>query len=217
LSPRPKEREASFEPHGTETFDQTGTKLTLEHVVVTGVAWGREDVWLDPEGTLAAVITRNSELRHFEAARVGLEALLPVLAKKSAEDEIAWLAQAAKGAERPAGGLVALAGGTLIDGSGRPPVRDAVVVVQGDRIVAAGPRAKVNVPPGATAIDLAGKWIVPGLWDMHAHVDQVEQGASYLAEGVTVVRDMGNELDFGTALRDALDAGACRRRGKGLR
>src|SRR5262249_91233 len=76
-----------------------------------------------------------------------------------------------------------------------------------DRIVAAGPRAKVAVPAGATTIDVAGKFVLPGLWDMHAHVEQVEQGIVYLAAGVTTVRDMGNVLDFITGMRDAIDAG----------
>ena len=69
--------------------------------------------------------------------------------------------------------------------------------------------ASVDHPPaGATTVDVSGKTIVPGLWDMHAHFQQVEHGAAYLASGVTTVRDLGNILEFVTGIRDAIDAGS---------
>jgi imidazolonepropionase-like amidohydrolase len=86
-------------------------------------------------------------------------------------------------------------------------VPDAVVVVDGDRIVAAGSRSRVAVPTGAVSVDATGKTIVPGLWDMHAHFEQIEWGPLYLAAGVTTARDCGNELDFIRAIRDAIDRG----------
>src|SRR5213079_1025061 len=104
-------------------------------------------------------------------------------------------------------GAVAYMNATLVDGTGAPAVKDAVIVVAGGRIAAAGPRAAVKVPPSARRIDLAGKTIVPGLWDMHAHFEQVEWGPVYLAAGVTTVRDVGNEFEFITAVRDALKEG----------
>jgi imidazolonepropionase-like amidohydrolase len=63
-------------------------------------------------------------------------------------------------------------GGTLIDGTGGAPVRDALVVIRGDRIVAAGPRAQVQAPKGARVINAKGKWIIPGLIDSHVHFFQ---------------------------------------------
>src|SRR6185312_2285385 len=84
---------------------------------------------------------------------------------------------------------------------------DAVVVYDGARIVAAGPRASTPIPAAAKRIDIAGQTVLPGLWDMHAHFEQVEQGAAYLAAGVTTVRDLGNILPFITAVRDTIDQG----------
>ena len=52
------------------------------------------------------------------------------------------------------------------------------------------------MPADAQRIDVSGKYIIPGLWDMHAHYEQVEWGPIYLAAGVTTVRDVGNEYDF---------------------
>ena len=63
----------------------------------------------------------------------------------------------------------AIAGGGLIDGSGRDPVPDGVVVVEGERIVAAGPAGAVSVPAGTQIIDAGGGTILPGFVDCHLH------------------------------------------------
>jgi len=89
----------------------------------------------------------------------------------------------------------------------RQPILDAAVVIDGDRIAAAGPRLQVTIPADATLINTSGKTILPGLWDMHAHFEQVEWGPIYLAAGATTVRDCGNELEFIVAVRDAIRSG----------
>jgi imidazolonepropionase-like amidohydrolase len=66
----------------------------------------------------------------------------------------------------------ALVGATLVDGTGRPPVPNAVVVVRDSRIECAGPRSACPVPAGIDTVDLAGRWIVPGLVDAHVHFSQ---------------------------------------------
>jgi imidazolonepropionase-like amidohydrolase len=66
----------------------------------------------------------------------------------------------------------ALLGATLLDGTGRAAVKDAAVVVRGDSIACAGPRAACPVPAGAKTVDLAGHWITPGLVDSHVHFSQ---------------------------------------------
>ena len=66
----------------------------------------------------------------------------------------------------------AIVGGTLVDGRGGPPVRDAVVLVRDGKIEAAGPRAKVKVPAGVDTLDASGQWVVPGLVDAHVHYSQ---------------------------------------------
>ena len=63
-------------------------------------------------------------------------------------------------------------GGTLIDGTGAPPIPDAVVVVSGDRIVDAGPSSKIAVSKNTKTVDARGKWIIPGLIDAHVHFFQ---------------------------------------------
>jgi imidazolonepropionase-like amidohydrolase len=67
---------------------------------------------------------------------------------------------------------IALLGATLVDGTGRAPLPDAAVVVQGGRIACAGSRAACPVPAGTDTMNLRGRWIVPGLIDAHVHFSQ---------------------------------------------
>ena len=65
---------------------------------------------------------------------------------------------------------LALVGGTLIDGSGAAPMRNSVVLVQGDRIQRVGTVASLPVPAGYARISTEGMTVLPGLWDMHVHL-----------------------------------------------
>ncbi len=66
----------------------------------------------------------------------------------------------------------AFVGGTVIYGTGAPPLADAVIVVRGERIVGLGSRAEVAIPDDAVRVDVAERWIIPGLIDAHVHVYQ---------------------------------------------
>ncbi|MGH7751930.1 MAG: amidohydrolase family protein, partial [Gemmatimonadales bacterium] len=91
----------------------------------------------------------------------------------------------------PAGtGVLALQGATLIDGSGGRPIEDAVILIRDGRIEAVARVNEIEIPKGAEVIELAGKYIIPGLIDAHAHIVRW-QAPRFLAWGVTTVRDMG--------------------------
>jgi imidazolonepropionase-like amidohydrolase len=113
-------------------------------------------------------------------------------------------AVAACGDKEPTG--LALVGATLVDGSGGPPRQDAVVVVRGGRIESVGAAAGFEVPDRTTAVDVRGKWIIPGLIDAHAHVAPWAL-TRYLAWGVTAVRDVHGAQDTILALRRRAAAG----------
>ena len=66
----------------------------------------------------------------------------------------------------------AFVGGTLIDGTGSPPVNDAVVVISEGRIVCAGSRAFCTVTPNTATVDVRNRWIMPGIVDAHVHYSQ---------------------------------------------
>lgn len=199
--------DVAIEQHGKDTIEANGKRVELDRYSVSGVIWGRESLWFDSAKNLIATVCVDAEFDHFEAIREGYESALPVFVAKAAEDGMAGLSTLATrfGLNRKGG--IAFTGATLIDGTGAAPVADSVVVTDGDRIIAAGPRAKVKIPKTATVIDMRGKTLLPGLWDMHAHYEQVEWGPIYLAAGVTTVRDVGNELEFIKAVRDVIKTG----------
>src|SRR5262249_28780605 len=86
----------------------------------------------------------------------------------------------------------------LLDGTGKPAVERATIVVRGGRIVAVG-RA-VTVPAGAERTDLAGKTVIPGLINAHGHVANAEQLGLYARYGVTTVFSLGGDREI--ELRD---------------
>jgi imidazolonepropionase-like amidohydrolase len=99
---------------------------------------------------------------------------------------------------QPLDTLIAIRGGRLIDGTGSAPVDDAVVVVDGDRIRAAGSRAEVEVPRDATIVDATRKTVLPGLVDVHCHINQPPDDMkrywiAQLRWGVTTMRSAGND------------------------
>ncbi len=199
--------ELKIEPRGTDTVTFNGNPHILNRYSVGGVIWGHEMLWTDTDDNLVALISIDAEFDHFEAIREGYEASLGTFISRAAEDGLVQLGEI-NSRFAPAGkGPVAIVGGTLIDGTGRPPVLNSVVVMEGGRILGAGPKAKVKLPRGAERIDAKGKCILPGLWDMHAHFEQAEWGPVYLAAGVTTARDNANELEYIVAARDAIAAG----------
>ncbi len=128
--------------------------------------------------------------------------------------------------------VTAIVGGTLIDGTGGAPLANAVVVVEGDRIRAAGTKAAVAVPAGATVIDAAGAYLVPGFIDTNVHLslyggvnDRYETLVRYhdrqpeivleaaqlqLAHGVTTVRDSYGVLPPLVEVRERIRRGQAR-------
>ena len=97
---------------------------------------------------------------------------------------------------------------TVIDMKAAKPKRGQTVVVSGNRIVAVGKTSKVKIPDGATIVDARGKFLIPGLWDMHVHFwDANVFYPIALANGVTGIRDMGDELTSLVRYRREIDAG----------
>jgi imidazolonepropionase-like amidohydrolase len=195
-----------IEPRGREALRVGSATVTLDRYLVDGVVWGREALWLDPNGSLVAAITRAGGLS-FEAVREDLEPALAGFVQRATRDRIGDLETIT--AQNPVlrSGTYAMVGGTIIDGTGRPPIHDGIVVVRDGRIADVGARNTVVVPSDIEQVPIDGNTVLPGLWDMHTHVTQVEWAPVYLASGVTTVRDMGNELDFITPLRDAIASG----------
>ena len=116
-------------------------------------------------------------------------------------------------------GLKVFKGARIIDGTGRPPLDNGVIVVRQGRIEAIGSAAEVKIPAGAEEINLAGKTVIPGLINAHGHVGSTDgmrsgpevyteqnvlkQLALYARYGVTTIASLGDDGPAGFRLRDA--------------
>lgn len=104
---------------------------------------------------------------------------------------------------------------TVIDATGAPPLPDMTVVVNEKRIVTVGSSRDVRLPPHARVVDGRGKYLIPGLWDMHVHTvfgDWLPRNEKvtlplFVANGITGVRDMGSDLDVVKQWRARIEAG----------
>ncbi|MGZ4844760.1 MAG: amidohydrolase family protein [Candidatus Angelobacter sp.] len=199
--------EVEIQDQGTEAFTIGRRKVQLHKLSVRGLIWGMESLWLDSQDHLIALVSVDAEMDHFEAVADGYEDGLAAFVTGAARDGMANLAKVAAGFTAQPESVIAIVGGRLIDGTGKPAVENAVVVLRDGKIAAAGPAASTPVPEGAQVVDAHGKSVLPGLWEMHAHFEQVEWGPIYLATGVTTARDVGNEQEFIVAARDAIAGG----------
>jgi len=112
---------------------------------------------------------------------------------------------------------------TLIDGSGRPPLAGAAMIIDAGRIVWVGPAAQLQAPSGAETVDLAGKYVMHGIINLHGHLgntvgltqdarfftrENVEKNLeTYASYGVTAMLSMGTDQDLIFEIRDKQRAG----------
>jgi imidazolonepropionase-like amidohydrolase len=192
---------------GVDTVGTSANRVLLTRYTIDGVIWGINYLWLDAEGRMAMFATGGGGGLSFKTVRAALLPLRDELMDVATRAQMAELTRIASRTHAIADGNIALVGATLIDATGAPAIPNATVVVQNGRIVAAGPSASTPVPRGARRVDVAGKTIVPGLWDNHAHLHQIEWIPTYFAAGVTSVRDMGSEWPLLVAMRNAIRSG----------
>jgi len=128
--------------------------------------------------------------------------------------------------------MTAVRAGTLVDGTGKSPVKDAVILIEGSKIAAAGSERDVKVPQGATLVDGSDKTVMPGLMDMHLHLGTVtddptepniveatgkasvslrtiyacREAEAYINAGFTTIRDPGG-WNIAIGLRNAIAHG----------
>ncbi len=125
--------------------------------------------------------------------------------------------------------VTAIVGGSVVNLDGSSPFRDAVVVIEGDKITAVGPSSTTKVPAEAKIIRADGKWLVPGLMNMHVHLGlklpgtagaeladeteaalalrMAENARKSLHAGVTTVRLVGEDAHADLDLRNAIEQG----------
>lgn len=191
---------------GKDNINFNGKTLNLDRYTIGGLIWGNEILWTDKSGQLICLITNDAEADKLEMMLEPYESLLPQFIDKAAVYGMDLFTKSMP-KSTAANKTIAITGGTLIDVVSGKPMPNTTVIVENGIIKKVGETGKVKIPAGAKVIDAKGKTLLPGLWDMHAHFEQVDWGPAYLAAGVTTVRDCGNEFSFINAVQSAIDNG----------
>lgn len=182
-------------PSGTARVEKVGDATVnagskSRHVVAYAVI-GLEAVpfyvWMDDDGAWFGFVEP-----WFAVVPEGWESAIDLLVQKQEQlRRERDLAIAKHTAHAPPAAGLALTHARVLDVERGTWLADQTVVVVGDAIRTVGPTKTTKIPAGAETVDLAGKAVLPGLWDMHEHVFP-PQGALDIACGVTTARDVGN-------------------------
>jgi imidazolonepropionase-like amidohydrolase len=207
LRANPASEPVRIDAAGHDSIVVDGKTVLLDRYTVANLMFGREILWMNHQGDLAAAMTFAGGLP-MEAVRGEYESALPQLYRSGVAQEMADLGEIERRVPPERSGAYAIVGARLVDATGAAAVSDSVVIVRDGRIVAAGTSSAVAVPRGMPVLDGKGRTLLPGLWEMHTHYSGVEFGPALLAAGITTARDCGGEFDYLVAQRDAIEKGA---------
>jgi len=183
-------------PAGEATIEKAATLEAGDQTVtlyeIGGLGFTPTGVWLDRDNRFFASASSWSSV-----IREGYESSIPKLIAASDEaDRKRGEEMAKRLTRRPS--AIAITNARLFDSETMQTIPNTTIIVRGDRIVSVGPNAEI--PSDAQRIDAAGKTVIPGLWDMHVHLSDID-GPLNIASGVTNVRDLANDIDYVTGLR----------------
>jgi imidazolonepropionase-like amidohydrolase len=181
-----------------EEVEIGGKKKVLTLYSINGLGFTPVRAWFDEDNNFFA-----APGSWFAEAREGAESVLPRLLVIDQEIEKARSLELAKKLAQTPKGSVAITHVNLFDSENARIIPDQTVTFSGNKIVAVGKNASTQ---GAQIIDGRGKTLLPGLWDMHAHVGPLD-GLLNVASGVTTVRDLANDIDELLARRKRIENG----------
>jgi imidazolonepropionase-like amidohydrolase len=193
--------EARLERLTDVTVENHGQKLHLTEFAITGLSFEPQTVWLDDD-----LHFFGFPGKWFAMLREGWEGTNDQLYAVDRAAEDARNARLARELSRHMDHPVAVEHVRLFDSEQAAIREDQTVVINHDRITMVGPSAAISVPKDAERIDGTGKTLLPGLFDMHVHLEPLD-GLLHIASGVTSVRDMGNDIDELKHLQDQWDSG----------
>ncbi|HEY2155037.1 MAG TPA: amidohydrolase family protein [Isosphaeraceae bacterium] len=194
--------EARIERIGTLQLSSKGRSRTVTQYEITGLGFTPAPVWLDEDGGFFAA---GSDL--FMTIRAGWEdsasALTAVQARRTSERQRSLAKILAR---KPRGPLV-ITHARVFEPERLRMSPPATIVISGNRVAQVGPDGTIPIPRDAEVVDAAGKSVLPGLWDMHVHLDFESRPLMYIAAGVTSVRDLANDTDRLLEARRGYDEG----------
>jgi hypothetical protein len=194
--------EARLERLTEATVQDHGQKLHVTEFALTGLSFEPQTIWLDDNQRFFA-----SPGPWFAILREGWEGTNQQLYDIQVKAQDSRYARIARELTRHPNHPIAFEHVRVFDSEEALAKEDQTVVVEGERIVQAGPAASIPLPKDAERIDGVGKTLLPGLFDMHAHAQPLD-GLLNIASGVTSVRDMGNSIEDLQRLQTQWQSGA---------
>lgn len=181
--------EAQLERLTETALEDHGKIAHVTEYAVTGLSFEPQTVWLDDDLKFFA-----SPGKWFAFLKEGWEGANDKLYDLQKKAEEARYARLAKELARNPGHPVAIQHVRVFDSEHAAMHEDQTVVIDGDRVASVGPSQSEKLPKNAEGTDGRGKTLVPGLFDMHAHLQPLD-GLLNIASGVTSARDMANDID----------------------
>jgi cytosine/adenosine deaminase-related metal-dependent hydrolase len=181
--------EARLERLTETTLQDHEQKIHVTEYAITGLSFEPQTVWLDDDLKFFA-----APGKWFAFLKEGWEGTNEKLYDLQKKAEEARYARLAKELARNPGHPVAIEHVRVFDSEHAVTREDQTVVIEGDSVTGVGPSESAKIPKNAEEIDGRGKTLVPGLFDMHAHLQPLD-GLLNISSGVTGARDMANDID----------------------
>jgi imidazolonepropionase-like amidohydrolase len=183
------------------TVRANGRSAALVEWAVSGLGYTPRSIWFDALGQWFGTVSPGVSV-----VRAGWEPVVPAMVTAQDSAESIRLGRLTRTLARRPAALV-FTHAAMFDAESARIRPHTTVVIRGDRIDAVGDDDSVATPAGATVIDATGKTLMPGLWDMHVHVQPGADGMLHIAAGVTTARDMGNDTTTVLRLKRQFDDG----------
>jgi hypothetical protein len=194
---------AHVEKIGEVVVTASGSTRTLTGYAILGLDLVPTQTWMNPDGSWFGYVSE-----WFSVVPEGWESVIdPIVAKQRELTRARDARLAAELAHKPPAAGLAYTHARLLDVERGRWREDQTVVVVGETIASVGPSKSAKIPDGAEVVDLAGKALLPGMVDMHAHLGDAD-GVLDIASGVTTARDVGNDPDKLDDFKQRYDEGS---------
>jgi hypothetical protein len=183
------------------SVEANGVKQDIALYAISGLDLSPRYLWLDASRAMFANGSTWSMV-----VREGFDSVVPQLLKIQQEIVDARAGELAQRLTQKPSGDVIFTHANVFDSTTGKVLREQRVLIRGNRIVAVEPMSDKATDESARVIDATGKMVLPGMWDMHVHV-QGSDPLLCIACGVTTVRDMANDIDELAARRKRIESG----------
>src|SRR6202158_4933985 len=171
----------------------------VRQYAIDGLSLNTAFIWLDDDRNFFANVSPWTS-----TMREGWKEVVPLLLESDDKARAKLSSKLASSLGQPLGRKWVLRGANLFDSERGQMLPRMSVIGADNRILAVGPES-LEIAPDAQVLDVSGKSVLPGLWDMHAHLFE-NQGPLYISCGVTTTRDLGNNIEVIAGLRKRFDA-----------